>query len=134
MIHPKAISLMDTDRGNGIVTAKELIMFHNRSILQRQIGTPASELFFNVTINGSGRDLVFQMFVSETSTGICLIEDEQHIMEAEVDILKALHLVKKAWASLQPHIMINLFMKAGFQSTLIQPYMVPPEDKCDLIE
>ncbi|VDP89570.1 unnamed protein product [Echinostoma caproni] len=47
-----------------------------------------------------------------------LIEDEQLIMKAEVNILVAKHLVKKAW----------------LKSTLIQPVMQPPEDKCYLIE
>ncbi|VDP80946.1 unnamed protein product [Echinostoma caproni] len=59
---------------------------------------------------------------------------EQRIMKVEVDILMAIHLVKKAWVSVHPHVLINAFMKAGFKSTLIQPVMQPPEDKCDLIE
>ncbi|VDP88883.1 unnamed protein product [Echinostoma caproni] len=46
-----------------------------------------SKLFFNITANGSGRDLVFQMFV-----------------KAEVDILKAINLVKKAWMSVHPYV------------------------------
>ncbi|VDP90670.1 unnamed protein product [Echinostoma caproni] len=63
---------------------------------------------------------------------LSLIEDEQHIMKAVVDILK--YLVKEAWVSVYPHVLINAFMKPGFKSTLIQPVMQPPEDKCDLIE
>ncbi|VDP70163.1 unnamed protein product [Echinostoma caproni] len=62
-----------------------------------------------------------------------LIEDEQRIMKVEVDILMTIHLVKKAWVSAHPHVLINAFMKAGFKSTLIQPLMQPPEDKNDLI-
>ncbi|VDP90278.1 unnamed protein product [Echinostoma caproni] len=63
-----------------------------------------------------------------------LLEDEQLIMKAEVDILMAMHLVKKAWVSVHPHLPVNAFMKAGFKPTLIQPMMQPPEDKYDLIE
>ncbi|VDP66740.1 unnamed protein product [Echinostoma caproni] len=55
-------------------------------------------------------------------------------MKSEVDILMAMHLVKKAWVSAHPDVLINAFMKAGFKSTLIQPVKQPPEDKCDLIE
>ncbi|VDP92714.1 unnamed protein product [Echinostoma caproni] len=55
-------------------------------------------------------------------------------MKAEVNILMAMHLVKKAWVSVHPDVLINAFMKAGFKSTLIQPVMQPSEDKCDLIE
>ncbi|VDP74273.1 unnamed protein product [Echinostoma caproni] len=65
---------------------------------------------------------------------LSLIEDEQPIMKAEVDIRMAMHLVKKAWVSVRPHVLINAFMNAGFKSTLIQTVMQPPEDKCDLIE
>uniref|UniRef100_A0A183AUU6 ANF_receptor domain-containing protein n=1 Tax=Echinostoma caproni TaxID=27848 RepID=A0A183AUU6_9TREM len=60
--------------------------------------------------------------------------DEHLIMKAEVDILMPMHLVKKTWVSVHPHVLINAFMKAGFKSTLIQPVMQPLEDKCDLIE
>ncbi|VDP23474.1 unnamed protein product [Echinostoma caproni] len=65
---------------------------------------------------------------------LSLIEDEQLIMEAEVNILMIMHLIKKAWASVHPLVLINAFMKAGFKSTLIQSVMQPPEDKFDLIE
>ncbi|VDP75764.1 unnamed protein product [Echinostoma caproni] len=51
-------------------------------------------------------------------------------MEAEMDILMAMHLVTKAWMFVPPHELINAFMKAGFKFTLIQPVMEPPEDKC----
>ncbi|VDP89630.1 unnamed protein product [Echinostoma caproni] len=51
---------------------------------------------------------------------LSLVEDEQRNMKAEVDILTAIHLVKKAGASVHPHVLINAFMKAGFESTLIQ--------------
>ncbi|VDP82808.1 unnamed protein product [Echinostoma caproni] len=55
-------------------------------------------------------------------------------MKAEVDILMAIHLAKKTWISVRPHVLIGAFMKAGFKSTLIQPVMQPLEDKCDLFE
>ncbi|VDP90290.1 unnamed protein product [Echinostoma caproni] len=61
-------------------------------------------------------------------------KDEQRIMKAEADILVAIHLIKKAWVSVHPHVLINAFMKAGFKSTLIQPVVQPPEDKWDLVE
>ncbi|VDP89293.1 unnamed protein product [Echinostoma caproni] len=60
---------------------------------------------------------------------LSLIEDEQVIMKAEVDILMAVHLIKKAWVSVHPHVLINAFMKPGFNSTLILPVMQPREDK-----
>ncbi|VDP83622.1 unnamed protein product [Echinostoma caproni] len=63
-----------------------------------------------------------------------ILSDEQLIMKAEVDILMAMYLVKKAWVSAYSHVLINAFMKAGFKFTLIQSVMQPPEDKCDLIE
>ncbi|VDP95099.1 unnamed protein product [Echinostoma caproni] len=63
-----------------------------------------------------------------------LIKDEKGIIKAEVEILITMHLVKKAWVSLHPHVMISVFRKAGFKSTLIHPAMQPLEDKCDLIE
>ncbi|VDP74567.1 unnamed protein product [Echinostoma caproni] len=49
---------------------------------------------------------------------LSLIENEQVIMKAEVDVLMDMRLVKKA----------------GFKPTLIQSVMQPPKDKCDLIE
>ncbi|VDP93388.1 unnamed protein product [Echinostoma caproni] len=55
-------------------------------------------------------------------------------MKAEMDIIMAMHLVKKAWVSVHSHVLIKAFMKAEFKSILIQPVMQPPEDKCDLIE
>ncbi|VDP79890.1 unnamed protein product [Echinostoma caproni] len=61
-------------------------------------------------------------------------QDEQRIMKVTADILMAIRLVKKAWVSVHPQVLINAFMKAGFKSTLIQPVMQPPEDKCDLIK
>ncbi|VDP26228.1 unnamed protein product [Echinostoma caproni] len=65
---------------------------------------------------------------------LSLTEDEQRIMKPEVDILMAMHLIKKAWVSVHPHVLFNAFMKARFKSTLMQPVMQPPEDKCDFIE
>ncbi|VDP75140.1 unnamed protein product [Echinostoma caproni] len=61
-------------------------------------------------------------------------KDEQRILKAEVNIHMAMHVVKKAWVSVHLHVLINAFMKVGFKSTLLQPVMPPPEDKCDLIE
>ncbi|VDP89413.1 unnamed protein product [Echinostoma caproni] len=60
---------------------------------------------------------------------LALVEDEQLIMEAEVDIPTAMHLVKKTWVSVRPHALINAFSKAEFKSTLIQAGMQPPEGK-----
>ncbi|VDP90912.1 unnamed protein product [Echinostoma caproni] len=57
---------------------------------------------------------------------LSLIEDEQCFMKAEVNILMVMHLVKKSWVSVHPHVLINAFMKAGFKFTLIQPMMQPP--------
>ncbi|VDP90784.1 unnamed protein product [Echinostoma caproni] len=76
------------------------------------------------------------MFVPETFSRIflSLIEDEQRIMKAEVDILMGMHLVRKAWVSVHPHVLINAFMKAGFKSTSIQSVMQLPEGEWDLIE
>ncbi|VDP78216.1 unnamed protein product [Echinostoma caproni] len=54
---------------------------------------------------------------------LSVIEDEQLIIKAKVDILMAVYLVKKAWASAHPHVLSKAFMKAGFKSTLIQPVM-----------
>ncbi|VDP79945.1 unnamed protein product [Echinostoma caproni] len=49
-------------------------------------------------------------------------------------ILKCLHLVKKAWTSVHPHVLINAFIKVGFKSTLNQPMIQTPENSRDLIE
>ncbi|VDP72976.1 unnamed protein product [Echinostoma caproni] len=65
---------------------------------------------------------------------LSLIEDQRRIMKAEMDVLMAMHLVKKAWVSVDPRVLINAFIKAGFKSTLIQPVIQQPEDKCDLME
>ncbi|VDP88361.1 unnamed protein product [Echinostoma caproni] len=58
------------------------------------------------------------------------VKDKQLTMKAEVYIFMIMHLTKKAWVSVHPYVLINAFMKAGFESTLMQQ----PEDKCDLIE
>ncbi|VDP82656.1 unnamed protein product [Echinostoma caproni] len=55
-----------------------------------------------------------------------VIEDEQLIMKAEVDILMVMYLVKKVSVSVHSHVLINAFMKAGFKSACIQPAMQPP--------
>ncbi|VDP73646.1 unnamed protein product [Echinostoma caproni] len=52
---------------------------------------------------------------------IWFFEYEQRIMKAEVDILMAMHLVKKACVSVRPHVLISAFMKEGLQFTLIRP-------------
>ncbi|VDP92843.1 unnamed protein product [Echinostoma caproni] len=56
------------------------------------------------------------MFVLETwNYVLSLIEDEQRIMKSEVDILMVMNLVKKAWVSVHPYVLINAFIKNWVQ-------------------
>ncbi|VDP86858.1 unnamed protein product [Echinostoma caproni] len=98
--------------------------------------TAGPEPFFNFTTSGPGCDLVFKCPFRKhlLEYVLSVIKDEQRSMKSEVDILMGMHLVKKACVSVHPHVLIDVFIKAGFKLTLNQSLMQPPDDDRNLIE
>lgn len=65
---------------------------------------------------------------------LSVLDNNRPNLKIEVDLLLTMHLVRKAWLTVHPDVIIHSYSKAGFESNIKEIMVSPVAETCDLID